>query len=65
MLRSSTGKPKSLTAKLARGAKEEKSFTAKDTKDAEEKNSFTAKAAKRSITRTKPGGRKGTAPKSV
>jgi len=62
-LRSSTEKPESLTAKLAKGAKEEKSFTAKDTKDAEEKYSLTAKAAKKSIIRTKPGGREGTAPK--
>jgi hypothetical protein len=39
-----------------------------DTKDAEEKNSLTAKlakAAKKSIIRTKPQGREGTAPKSV
>jgi len=55
--RSSTEKLKSLTAKLAKGAKEEKSFTAKDTKDAEEKNSLTAKdakSAKKSIIGTKP-----------
>ena len=43
MLRSSTEKPKSLTAKLARGAKERNSLTAKD-----------AKAAKKSIIGTKP-----------
>ena len=59
---------KSFTAKDAEDAKEEKSFTAKDTKDAEEENSLTAKnakAAKRSIIRTKPRGREGTAPKSA
>ena len=46
MLRSSTEKPKSLTAKLARGAKERNSLTAKAAK--------AAKAAKKSIIGTKP-----------